>query len=528
MRVRLTMPKQLLLKKADFFPLGEFPPGADALLIQDGLIASLGRTRELIRILDPTARVIDLKGRTVLPGFIDSHVHLAETGLLRQGVDLSEAEHIDQVLEMLSGAFPDRSRRDFFRAHSFDPGLMTSGRYPTRQELDAVSSRVPIFVLRRDGHSCVVNGAFLRHCELAPGTSGLEIDPRTGRPTGTLRAQALELARACRNRLLGEEDRQEAVRDACRQAVRRGVTTLHAVCGRIEDVELLDRLAGELPLEVVPYPNTTDVEAVTARGWPRVGGDILVDGSLGSHTAALLEPYADRPGERGQLYLTRRQLVDLIGPAHASGLQVSLHAIGDRAVEELLAALEEVLTAHPRGDHRHRIEHAELLHPDQIERIARQGIVLAVQPAFEAFWGGPGGMYASRLGPERIQRTNPFRQLLDAGIVLAGGSDSPITPIDPLAGMAAAIGHPDRRHRLSVMEAAHLFTTGGAKASFQEDGKGLIRKGWRADLVVLSRDPRRVPAEEIGRIPIHMVICGGRIVATETAQENPVETAKKK
>ncbi len=522
------MPRQLLLKKADLFPLGEFPPGADALLIQDGRIISLGRTRELAKALGPAARVIDLKGRTVLPGFIDSHVHLAETGLLRQGVDLSTAEHIDQVLEMISGAFPGRIHQGFFRAHSFDPDLMPSGRYPTRQELDAISSRVPIFVLRRDGHSCVVNTAFLQHCELTPRTSGLEIDSRTGRPTGTLRAQALERARACRNRLLGEEDRREAIRDACRQAVRRGVTTLHAVCGRIEDVDLLDRMAGELPVEVVPYPNTTDVETVTARGWPRIGGDILVDGSLGSHTAALLEPYADRPGERGRLYLTRRQLADLIGPAHAAGLQASLHAIGDRAVAELLAALEKVLEAYPRGNHRHRIEHAELLHDDQIERIARLGVVLAVQPAFETFWGGPGGMYASRLGPERIRRTNPFRELLDAGIVLAGGSDSPITPIDPLAGMAAAVGHSNRRHRLSVMEAAHLFTAGGAMASFQEDDRGLLQEGWRADLVVLSRDPRRVPVEEMGRIPIHMVICGGRIVVAEHDQKDPSGSAKKK
>jgi len=510
------MPETLLLKKASLFPLGDIPSGADALLIRDGRIAAMGRTRALSKGLDHAIRVIDLKGRTVLPGFIDSHVHLTETGLLRQGLDLSPAGHIDEALEMLSDAFSGRSHEGFFRAHSFDPSLMREGRYPTREELDAVSSRVPIYILRRDGHSCVVNTAFLRHCSLSPETPGLELNPQTGQPSGTLRAEALERARACRHRLLNDEDRREAIRRASRQALRRGVTTLHAVCGRIEDLDLLGFLKKELPLEVVSYPNTADLATVTARGWPRMGGDILVDGSFGSHTAALKEPYADRGEERGQPYLTRRQLIGIIGPAHRAGLQVSLHAIGDRAVEELLAAFEEVFSEHPREDHRHRIEHAELLHPDQIERIARWGLTLAVQPAFEAFWGGTERMYASRLGLERVNKTNPFRELLDAGILLAGGSDSPITPVDPLAGVAAAVLHPNPQHRLSVEEAVGLFTAGGARAVFQEQDRGFLREGLRADLVVLAEDPRRVAPEKIGQIPIDMVIRGGRIAIDES------------
>jgi len=522
------MSEQMLLKRADLFPLGDIPPDADALLIRDGRIAAIGRARVLSKNLDSSARVVDLKGRTVLPGFIDSHVHLAETGLQRQGLDLSPAGDIDEALEMLSGAFPGRSHPGFFRAHSFDPSLVREGRYPTRQELDAISSRVPIFILRRDGHSCVVNTAFLRHCPMGPEIPGVELDAETGQPSGTLRAEALERARACRHRLLGDEDRREAMLQAGRQAVRRGVTTLHAVCGRIDDVDLLSGLEGKLPLQVVPYPNTTDVEAVVSRGWSRIGGDILVDGSLGSRTAALMEPYADRAGECGRLYLTRGQIVKLIGPAHNAGLQVSLHAIGDRAVEELLTAFEKVLDDHPREDARHRIEHAELLHDDQIERIARRGLTLAVQPAFETFWGGTGGMYARRLGPPRVRKTNPLRGLLDAGIHLTGGSDSPITPIDPLAGVAAAVAHPNPEHRLSVAEAIAIFTAGGARAAFQEHDRGLLRKGLRADLVVLSRDPRRVAAEKIGDIPIYMVVCGGRVVLDENDPGDAAGQAEKK
>jgi hypothetical protein len=522
------MTTQLLLKKANLFPLGDIPPGADALLIRDGRIASLGRGRDLIKGLDPSVQVIDLKGRTVLPGFIDAHVHLAETGLLRQGVDLGPAGDITEALQMLTDAFPGRDDPGFFRAHSLDPSLMTGGRYFTREELDAISSRVPIFILRRDGHSCVVNTSFLRHCGLTSEISGVETDAHTGQPTGTLRAEALERAQACRSRLLGKEDREVAMRQACQQAIRRGVTTLHAVCGRMEDIDLLDRLVGKLPIEVVPYPNTTDVDTVIARGWPRIGGDILVDGSLGSHTAALMNPYADRPGERGRLYYARKQLVDLLGPAHVAGLQISLHAIGDRAVEELLSAYEELLENRAREDHRYRIEHAELLHAHQIRRISQRGIVLSVQPAFESFWGGDAGMYASRLGAERVMRTNPLRQLLDVGITLAGGSDSPITPIDPLAGIAAAVGHPHAQHRLSVVEAVRMFTFGGAWAAFQEDRKGLLREGWQADLVVLAKDPQRVPPGQIIGIEIAMVICAGRIVYKRGAEEQPSASGDEK
>ena len=526
--MRPNVTEGLLLNKARLFPRDDVADDADALLIRDGRIASIGRARTLTEGLDSSVRVIDLQGRTVLPGFIDSHVHLAETGLLRQGLDLSPAKHIDDVLEMLSGAFFRRRRQELFRAHSFDPSLMREGRYPTREELDAISARVPVFILRRDGHSCAVNSVFLKHCSLGPGTPGLELDPETGQPSGVLRAEALEAARACRNRLLGEEDRLEALRLASRQAVRRGVTTLHAVCGRIEDIDLLNRLSGKLPLEVVPYPNITDVEAVISRGWNRIGGDILVDGSFGSHTAALLEPYADRAGERGRLYLTGKQLIEIIGPAYAAGLQVSLHAIGDRAVEELLTAFEAVFGDHPGEQGRHRIEHAELLHPGQIERIAGLGLTLAVQPAFEAFWGGTGGMYARRLGPDRAARTNPFRTLLDAGINLAGGSDSPITPIDPLAGVAAAVGHPNEEQRLSVEQAVSIFTAGGARAAFQEHDRGFLREGLRADLTVLSRDPRQVAPEKIGQIPIHMVICGGRIVVNGSGPGLSAAPAEKK
>jgi predicted amidohydrolase YtcJ len=521
------MSHQVLLTGADLFPLGSVPPGADALLVQDGHIAAMGKEAELSRHLSPQARTIDLAGKVILPGFFDTHVHLAETGLLGQRLDLSPAETIQQVLGLLAQAFPQRSSSRLFQAHSLDPSQLEERRYPHREELDAISSQVPIFILRRDGHSCAVNSAFWEHCGLTEDVPGVEVDRQSGRPTGTLRARALEVAQEHRVQLMEEEDRGQAIRRACWQAARKGVTTVHAICTRPEDLDILADLADELPVDVVPYLNTTDVDEIQRRGLGQIGGDLLTDGSLGSHTAALSQPYADRPKERGLLYHQREQTVDFVTRAHRAGLQVAIHAIGDRAVERVLSVYETVLDRYPREDHRHRIEHAELLTAEQIKRLGDRGVVLAVQPAFEAFWGGPGGMYERRLGPQRVKQTNPFRPLLDAGVIIAGGSDSYITPIDPLAGMAAAVNHPSPHHRVSPLEAARMFTFNGAYLAFQEGQKGLLHQGMRADLVILSADPRSVLPEDISQIQISMVIKDGKIVVGPKQADDPSKEEKK-
>ncbi len=511
------MPRQLLLKSANLFPLAPMTRGADALLIETGKIAAVGSGKSLMKRLAPGGEIIDLGERVAVPGFIDTHVHLAETGLLAQDVDLSEARSMDQVLSLLADSFPRRSHPKIFQAHSLDPSQLAERRYPRMEELDAISAQVPCFILRRDGHSCVINSAFYRLCGLSDRIPGVEVDPSSGQPTGTLRAQALEKARRCRAAIDKGHSREEAIRTACWQAVRKGVTTVHAICSREIDVDILAQLAEELPVDVVPYLGTMEVISVTRRGLHRIGGDLQLDGSLGSHTAALFEPYADRPDSRGTLYYRTEELLAFVTDAHKAGLQVALHAIGDRAVEQALSVYESVLDRFPRKDHRHRIDHAELLSEEQIHRIRDRGMVLAVQPACEAFWGGPAGMYASRLGPQRVQRTNPFRRLVNAGVAVAAGSDSYVTPIDPLAGIAAAVNHPTRGHRVSVTEAVRMFTTHGAYVGFEEQSKGRLERGMKADLVVLSEDPRMVASDDIASITIYMVIKDGKVVvAPET------------
>lgn len=522
------MPPQILLKGVTLFPLGQVPRGADALLIQDGRIAAMGRDVELAGRLFPQSRIIDGGDRVVLPGFIDTHVHLVETGLLAQEVDLSPAKTISQALDLLAQAFPLRRNPRILQAHSLDPSQLKEKRYPRIEELNAISSEVPIFVLRRDGHSCVINSAFFGLFDLMNQVPGVEMEATRARPTGTLRAGALELARKWRNKLSDGEDRREALRQACWEVARRGATTVHALFSREKDMDLLLELAGELPVDVVPYLITLDVDLVQRRGLRQIGGDLMVDGSLGSHTAALFEPYADCPGHRGRLYFHQTQLTGFVARAHKAGLQVAMHAIGDRAVEQLLMAYETVLDGDPREDHRHRIEHAELLTRGQIRRIAQRGVALAVQPAFETFWGGSEGLYAHRLGRKRAAMTNPYRSLVDAGVIIAGGSDSFVTPVNPLAGIAACVNRP-QNHRLTVQEAVSVFTSNGAWLGFEEQDKGQLKEGLKADLVILSADPRSVPVRDIENIQIHMVLKEGEVIfeAESSGRDRAIPPAKK-
>jgi predicted amidohydrolase YtcJ len=266
----------------------------------------------------------------------------------------------------------------------------------------------------------------------------------------------------------------------------------------------------------VVYFQSTDVQRVLDLGLPRIGGCVLVDGAYGEHTAALLEPYTDDPTTRGVLYFSDEELDDFVGRAHKAGLQISMHAIGDAAIEQLLNAYEQALAGDRRPDHRHRIEHFSLPTREHIERAARLGVAVAMQPIFAAMPDSgeidcqlAGLEY---LGPERYARRHPYRTIIDAGILVGGGSDSDAKPMGPLAGMHAVVNHPDEERRLTAREALSLFTTNAAKIGFEEEEKGTIAPGKLADLVVLGEDPLSVDPTSLKDIPVEMTIVGGEIV----------------
>jgi predicted amidohydrolase YtcJ len=238
------------------------------------------------------------------------------------------------------------------------------------------------------------------------------------------------------------------------------------------------------------YPKICEREPAIAKalGLPYVGGDVFLDGSLGSGTAALVEPYHDRAG-CGTLMHEDAEVERYFADAERLGISAGVHAIGDRAIEQCLASWEKVLGGRPSPRNRHFIEHFEVATPDQIARCARLGLFLSMQPQFDAAWGAPGGMYAARLGPERARSMNALRSARRAGVVLAGGDDSPVCRLSPLEGMRAAVDHHNPNERLSVEDALLMYTYDAARFGHVEDRTGRLAPGYAADFVVLDGDP---------------------------------------
>lgn len=507
------MPRDILLKNVRLprsfqwkdTPVDILLEGAMIKSVQPGVVLGVEREKE--------TDVIDGRGRTVLPGLVDAHAHLVETALSSLGVDLSPAQSIADVLDLLR-EHARRSSSSVVCGHTFDPSALKERRYLTLEELDSLEDVVRgrvVYVPRRDYHSCVVNRAGLKRIPFPEDVTGLETEADRKTLSGLLKHGAAGAAADYYDAQLTLEEKQQALRDVCGKAVARGVTTIHVLEGP-PLMSLLLPIRDRLPLDTVPYLTTWDISLARQEGFKQIGGCICLDGSFSSHTAALDEPFADEPGERGVLYFDDARVFDFVERAHRAGLQVAAHALADRAVEQLLAAYENAVKKEPRDDHRHRIEHCELVREDHYRRIADGAFYLSMQPTFEYLWGGPQGMYARHLGAKRRLQTNTFRQWWDLGVVVAGGSDSNVSPLDSLLGIHSLVNNPNAEQRLTVEEAIQAFTENGAKIAFEEKVKGYVVPGFQADLIVLEEDPFQVAPERIKDIEVGLTFHRGKKV----------------
>lgn len=481
------------------------PFEAAAVAVKNGLVAWVGG-REEARCRQ-ARETVDLKGAALLPAFIDTHVHLTATGMDRGGPALSLARSLEQALGMIADAAARLAPGEPLWCGGYDPSTITERRMPTRNELDAVAGERVVWVSHAEYHAGAGNSQCLRSLGLdgSSDMNGIDRD-LDGRATGLLVAEANGLARRMMGERFGDEVRRMALHRAAEEAAAHGVVTVHAMEGGAlfsdRDVEALFRFGGELPVDTVLYWQITDVERVRQAGLPRIGGCVPLDGSTGTHTGAMIEPYSDAPGCTGLTYLSESQLDEWVMEAHRLGMQVSMHVGGDRSIEILLNAFEKALNAFPRAGHRHRIEHFEVPQPHHFERAARLGVALAMQPAFDHFWGQAGGDYQLTLGEARWARTNAVGTAVRHGILVGGGSDSCVTPIDPLLGVHAAVNHHRADERLSVAAALRLFTVDAARLAFQENDRGTLTPGKRADMVVLAENPLAVPPEAIRSIEV--------------------------
>lgn len=265
------------------------------------------------------------------------------------------------------------------------------------------------------------------------------------------------------------------------------------------------------PLDMELFYQTTNTDIVEKKNLRRIGGALYVDGTLGRHTAALSRDYADAPGKRGLFCIDSDMLQAFVSRCFEKNLQVALDAIGDAAIETALYAFEQGMLLHGKKDRRCRIEHSEMMTEAQMERAAELGVVLSVQPAYEGLWGGPDGMYRRRLGQGYLH-TNQLREMIDAGLVVCGGSDSDVTEPAPLLGIHYAVNHPVEKHRISLEEAVAMYTKNGAYGLFLEDKTGTLTAGKLADVVILEKNIKEIGTEQLKDVKVSMTIKRGQIV----------------
>ncbi|MFF1810858.1 amidohydrolase [Streptomyces sp. NPDC058251] len=475
-------------------------PFATAMVVERGHVAWVGSEGAADAFADGVDEVVDLEGALVTPAFTDAHVHTTSTGLALTGLDLSAAPSLDAALVLVRDFAAARPADRVLLGHGWDAARWPGGRPPTRAELDEATGGRPLYLSRIDVHSAVVTTALL---DLVPGI----VDRAGYAPEAPLTRDAHHAVRAAALGAVTGDQRTEAQRAALAHAASLGIGSVHECAGpdisSEDDFTGLLRLAAEEPgPRVVGYWAEWAEEGVAkARDLGAIGaaGDLFVDGSLGSHTACLHQPYADAD-HTGTAYLDADAVAAHVVACTEAGLQAGFHAIGDGAVtsvvEGVRAAAEKVGLARVRAA-RHRVEHAEMFTPETIAGFAELGLTASVQPAFDALWGGEDGMYAQRLGAERARTLNPFAALLRTGVPLALGSDSPVTPLDPWGTVRAAAFHHTPDHRVSVRAAFTAHTRGGWRAVGRDDAGVLVPGApadyavWRtAELVVQAPDDR--------------------------------------
>jgi len=511
-------------------------PLAEALAIYKNQIVAVGTNKEIRALAGNTTRVIDARERLVLPGFNDAHTHFLTGGFQLSSVDLRDANSPQEFAERIRTFASKLPKGRWITGGDWDHERWPETRLPTRNLIDGVTPDVPVFVNRLDGHMALANTLALKLAGINKSTTdpagGIIVrDPKTGEPTGVLKDAAQSLMWKVITPSSFDE-KLAAARAATEYAAKLGVTSVQDVSAGT-DVgvyqTLLDR--GELKTRiyaVAPLPKwerlaNTGIKAHFGTEMLRVGGlKGFADGSLGSTTALFYEPYKDEPATSGiagdEMYPEGAMLNRVLG-ADRAGLQILIHAIGDKANDQILSIYEQVERENGPRDRRFRIEHAQHLRVADISRFKKDQVIASMQP-YHAI--DDGRWAEKRIGPERAKTTYAFRSLLDSGARLAFGTDWTVAPLDPMLTIYAAVTrrtldgkNPNGwvpEQRISVEEAVQAYTVGSAYAEFQEAVKGSLTPGKLADIVIIDSDIFTIKPEEIERAKVVMTLLDGRVV----------------
>ena len=493
----------------------------DAVAVGAGRILAAGTNTEVGATQGAGTRVIDLKGRTAIPGLVDAHFHLAYFGMTSGWLSLAGAASVQDIIESVKEAAASKPRGAWIYGRGWDPAALDGGRAPTLVDLDSAAVGNPVLLARADGHLCVANSEALRRAAVTESTpdpmGGHIVRNSDGSPTGELSERALYLAWDAMMAELGPADFHDPIRAGAGAAARAGVTTAHAIfleniAAELEALFELDD-AGELPIRVNGIVPVEALESLprdlltrTSR-MARIGGaKIFADGTLFASTAALRRPYADSPQAYGEDGVSFADLLDMLAAIRRANLQPAIHAVGDRMIERILDALESTYGVNQCRMTRPRIEHAVVLAPDLLSRARHLGVVLSLQSRRR-------GTLNRRLGAQRAAWANPWQALASGGQSVVGGSDAPFIMRTPGAWDVYAEA---MSHGLDFRTTLRMLATGAAHALSDSSPVGLC-DGAPADITVLSGDPESATASDLREIRPVMTIVDGVVVYDDEA-----------
>jgi predicted amidohydrolase YtcJ len=532
----------LVLLNGNIVTVDKDNPRAEALAVKGNTIVAVGSVKEIHAHIDKQkTKVIDLQGKLALPGFIDSHVHFVYGGHALMAISLNGVTSIEEIQRRVQEKVKSKNEGEWITGGGWDQEILPGKKWPTKELLDDVAPNNPIELSRICGHCTLVNSYVLRISGITKDTpnppAGVIVkDPVTGEPTGILHEKAMDLIK--QPQLSDQESHdldKQAVILAMKEAAGYGVTSVHDLDGKIGIFkELLDE--GALTVRVYAGVELTSSpqELEEYKVWKQKltdNGHLLrfgvikgfIDGSLGSSSAWLAEPYVNNPSTSGIPIMTQEELNNMVALSDKENFQVGIHAIGDKGVNVVLNAFEEAAKRDGQRDARHRIEHATVILPEDILRFDALGVIGSVQPVFGPSYGQTiQSFFEDRLGKERSKNTNIWRTLAQAKARLAFGTDWPVESLNPMEGIYSAVSRKSISDKagaawlpgesLSVEKAVEFYTLGSAYASFEEDIKGSLQKGKLADIVVLSKDIFTIPEEELLNTEVVYTILGGKII----------------
>ncbi len=487
-------------------------PTATALAVKSYKVLAVGGDDEVVDMIPTAKRVMDLGGKTVIPGFIDAHTHLTSAGVKAAHVQLNKVSSVEEAVQFLKDAASRYPKGEWILGYNWDESMWTKKRFIESKDLDTVSEDHPVMATRICGHLASVNSIGLKKLGIALDQEGVQKD-RLGRPTGVLRdiEEVWEKVRPT-----GEEI-QEGVKVGNKIANEKGITTVidNAARGTLRHIreietshQLTTRMIVNIPVEQMDHMISLGITSGLGSPLVRIGGvKIFTDGSIGAKTAYVAKGYKDEPKNKGMLLFPQKDYEAIVKKAAEHHIQTVTHAIGDEAIEMVIATFENLPDKSMLREQRHRIEHAEMINEYQIRRAVSLGLILSMQPNFVGRWQQPGGLYDDRFEDERVRGMNMFRVALDNGARVCFGSDG--MPYSPLYGIWSATTHLNDRVRLTVEEALRCYTMESAYSVFQEHTLGSITVGKRADFVVLSDNILEVPVDKIIEIDVEMTVVGG-------------------